>query len=223
MTDGSKKSAICRLSYRGDCLMSGCCMILVIIMIISMAGETSFWVMCDNVPCGGTTANPRPEEIPCRYQEEGVRMLKNMWPAITVPTCSDAVSPSQDCITETCSVYKDTLLASKSVVQLELACLKQIQLSNGEWVSFGSICCSVCEKLVDYEEIFRTWTAVPPKQTCGIFTCTKGNAANKDICSNRSHHVKAAQAFSILTVLLLSFLAIFHALSVWQSLVCIFL
>eukprot|EP01060_Flectonema_neradi_P030493 TRINITY_DN4451_c0_g2_i1.p1 TRINITY_DN4451_c0_g2~~TRINITY_DN4451_c0_g2_i1.p1 ORF type:complete len:418 (+),score=69.25 TRINITY_DN4451_c0_g2_i1:44-1255(+) len=211
-----QKSTNC-MSYRSECLMSFCCVILVAILIVTMASEDSYFEMCDNVPCGGTTAAARPKEIPCQYEDQGVRLLKQKWPEITVPECSDAQHLTRECIVDTCSAYKEILLDSKSVVQLELACMHQIRLDNGEYVSFGSICCSVCRFLVDYEEVFRTWASAPPKQSCGLFTCVRGNSPSKDICAARSSHIKAAQAFSILTTLLIGFLSIFHALSAWQG------
>eukprot|EP01061_Rhynchopus_euleeides_P003552 TRINITY_DN12825_c0_g1_i3.p1 TRINITY_DN12825_c0_g1~~TRINITY_DN12825_c0_g1_i3.p1 ORF type:complete len:451 (+),score=154.13 TRINITY_DN12825_c0_g1_i3:203-1555(+) len=199
-----------------------------------MTSDESWWEMCDTVPCNAqsmpashidlqTCANPAESDTDSTDDAALALRLISTGGLNYTQECSsrDLAWGSKACSRYICSALKDSLVqglggggcssGDECRDYEDVACLKQMEMSNGQYITFGSLCCTACAfgARGDLEAVFRSWAA--EWQHCGVFTCkANGHTPQRDFCHDRRAYARSAQAFTVLSFITLVLLALFH-------------
>eukprot|EP01064_Diplonema_japonicum_P036665 TRINITY_DN8324_c0_g1_i1.p1 TRINITY_DN8324_c0_g1~~TRINITY_DN8324_c0_g1_i1.p1 ORF type:complete len:394 (+),score=41.43 TRINITY_DN8324_c0_g1_i1:82-1263(+) len=188
-------------------------MISFLCLVAALASRDGWWEMCDDVPCKAPSSPIDPNELlPCTHAD--IVGLEAAMPDIDFNTTCDGTPPGADCDLKKCrkawEVLDPFFTAVDHHVQ-EIVCLNQLKLASGDYIAFGSLCCSLCNegRYADIDYVFKRWAG--ERQSCGLFGCSVGSyKPQDDFCDTRGQHVEATQAFATTTCVLTAFLTVYH-------------
>eukprot|EP00754_Rhynchopus_humris_P041338 Rhum_TRINITY_DN24923_c0_g1::Rhum_TRINITY_DN24923_c0_g1_i1::g.180626::m.180626 len=189
-----------------------------LVQIVTLGSKESWWEMCETVPCNSRSqpaihsqlnSCPATAFHPDADPNVDVALAEIGFEFDLTGVCKRGES-SKACNQHKCELLKERVMMLDSGEE-SVACLRQFRLPNGEWSSFGAVCCTVCDygQMGDTDAVFRSWST--KRQACGLFNCKQdGHDPHNDFCPDRREYARVAQAFTVVSVIFVAFLAAFH-------------
>ena len=220
LVTGKGRSVGLTLEYACFFVIVLTCAIFVEITIL--ASDESWWEMCDSVPCEAKSKPALHADLQScanfntfeKKELDDVVTLNKLMPLSNrnlAAECEqkDMTMGTSQCDAYVCEEYKKVLM-SRHRNDEDVACLQQINAGNGQYITFGSLCCTACAHGAggDLEAVFRKWS--DEWQNCGLFSCRVAHNPHNDFCEARRPYARCAQAFTLLSLFSMTVVAVFH-------------
>ena len=188
-----------------------------LVQVVTLGSKESWWEMCETVPCNSRSQPAVHSQLnSCPATAFHPDADPNAEAALAeVGFDLDLTGACEGKSSKACNQHKCELLKERVMMldhgEESVACLRQFRLPNGEWSSFGAVCCTVCDygQMGDTDAVFRSWST--KRQACGLFSCKQdGHDPHNDFCPDRREYARVAQAFTVVSMIFVSFLAAFH-------------